>query len=134
MRKALPFGASPAAICVGVKKNTRLLWKALSTRAAAMPSTARPPPMRAKRLCLGFIFLASGDFPLQFDKGLASTRLGEDRFNNHQRRAGAEGTPDVEGVAAHGEEFGCAAPVHDGLTSLNSSTQPAWRSRSRMMA
>jgi hypothetical protein len=66
MRKALPFGASPAATWVGVKKNTRLLWKALSTSAAAMPSTASPPPIRAKRLCLWFhlqFFVEVGDFP-----------------------------------------------------------------------
>jgi hypothetical protein len=46
--------------------------------------------------------------------------------------AGAEGAPDVEGVAAHGEEF--AALPQFMISSLSSSTQVAWRSRSRMMA
>jgi len=32
MRKVRFLGASPEATCVGVKKKTRLLWKALSTR------------------------------------------------------------------------------------------------------
>ncbi len=55
MRKALPRGASLASTWLGLKKNTRLLWKAFSTSAAAMPSAARPAAMIATRLCLGFI-------------------------------------------------------------------------------
>jgi hypothetical protein len=50
MRKLLPLGASPAATWVGEKKNTRLLWKALSTSVATMPRIARPPTIKAMRL------------------------------------------------------------------------------------
>ena len=42
MRNARPCGASFAATCVGVKKNTRFDWNAFSTSAAATPSTASP--------------------------------------------------------------------------------------------
>ena len=50
MRKALPFGASPAATWVGEKKNTRLLWKALSTSAATAPRMTSPADDQRRRL------------------------------------------------------------------------------------
>ena len=49
-RKVRFLGASPEAIWLGVKKKTRLLWKALSTRYAAMLMAAKPPAMMAARL------------------------------------------------------------------------------------
>src|SRR5882672_828546 len=54
MRKVRPCGASFAATCEGVKKNTRFFWKAASTSAAATPSATTPSPIAARRLCLGF--------------------------------------------------------------------------------
>src|SRR5215510_12107397 len=54
MRKVRPSGASFAATCVGLKKNTRFFWNAVSTSAATMPSATRPPPIAASFLCLGF--------------------------------------------------------------------------------
>src|SRR5438552_18393310 len=54
MRKVRPCGASLAATCEGVKKNTKFFWKAASTSAAAMPSAATPTAIAVMRLCLGF--------------------------------------------------------------------------------
>src|SRR5688500_1695814 len=59
MRKVLPLGASLAATCEGVKKNTRLFSNAISTSAVAMPRAAMPSAMAASRLCLGFKLLPS---------------------------------------------------------------------------
>ena len=56
MRKVRPTGASLAATCVGVKKNTRLRLNAVSTSAVATPSAATPSAIQAMRLCLGFTF------------------------------------------------------------------------------
>src|SRR5262245_13841869 len=53
MRKVRPSGASFAATCVGVKKNTRFSLNAVSTSAAALPSATTPTRMRAMRLFLG---------------------------------------------------------------------------------
>src|SRR6266850_196377 len=66
MRKVRPCGASFAATCEGVKKNTRFFWKAASTSAAAMPSAATPTAIAVMRLCLGFTCdygLAAGPSP-----------------------------------------------------------------------
>src|ERR671935_2984270 len=54
MRKVRPTGASCAATCEGVKKNTRFLLNALSTSAVATPSATTPSAIHAMRLCLGF--------------------------------------------------------------------------------
>ena len=53
-RNARSFGASPAAICDGLKKNTRFDWNAFSTSAAATAIAATPAAMIASRLCRGF--------------------------------------------------------------------------------
>src|SRR5437588_2834737 len=55
MRKLRPCGASLAATCEGVKKNTRFFWKAASTSAAATPSDTTPSPIAAMRLYRGFM-------------------------------------------------------------------------------
>jgi hypothetical protein len=65
MRKVRPSGASFAATCVGLKKNTRFFWNAVSTSAATMPSAATPTPIAASFLCLGFTFLFSRKNNLQ---------------------------------------------------------------------
>src|SRR3990170_212848 len=54
MRKVRPCGASLAATCEGVKKNTRFCSNAVSTSAVAAPSATTPRAMAAARLCLGF--------------------------------------------------------------------------------
>src|SRR5688572_33025048 len=54
MRKVRPCGASFAATCDGVKKNTRFFSNAISTSAVAIPSATTPRAMAAMRLCLGF--------------------------------------------------------------------------------
>src|SRR5512145_509651 len=59
-RKLRPWGASPATTWLGLKKNTRLDWNALSTRAATSPRPATPPAMMASFLCLGFMLVLLG--------------------------------------------------------------------------
>src|SRR5258706_6345677 len=54
MRKVRPTGASLAATCDGVKKNTRFLLNAVRTSAVATPSATTPSAIHATRLCLGF--------------------------------------------------------------------------------
>src|SRR6185503_14479181 len=87
MRNRRPFGASFAATCVGVKKNTRFSSNALSTSAVATPSTARPPRIAIRRLVLGF------------------TVHQQDDFERQAREGDSIGAPHVPRVAAHVEEF-----------------------------
>src|SRR5258706_9363228 len=54
MRNARSRGASLEATWLGVKKNTRFDWNALSTSADAMPSAASPLTIQTARLVLGF--------------------------------------------------------------------------------
>src|SRR5262245_7786839 len=89
MRNVLPCGASFAATCEGVKKNTRFCWNAVSTRAVATPSATTPSAIAAMRLCLGF----TCPFPHQKD-------LQGDADEGHPIR-----TPHVPGVTAHREEL-----------------------------
>src|SRR5687768_1859691 len=81
MRKVFPFGASLAATCEGVKKNTRFFSKAISTSAVAMPSAATPSAIAAMRLCLGFTL------PLAVHQ--------HDDFGRQQREADEVSAPDV---------------------------------------
>src|SRR3990170_788517 len=55
MRKVRPCGASLAATCDGVKKNTMFLLNATSTSDATTPSATTPSAMAAMRLCRGFM-------------------------------------------------------------------------------
>src|SRR5512134_3718973 len=96
MRKVRPCGASLAATCEGVKKNTRFFWNADSTSAAAMPSAATPTAIAASRLCLGFTASPPQDIDLEGEAG-------------DGRRVGP---PHVEALAAHRPELAPAAPVH----------------------
>src|SRR5436190_132200 len=89
MRNVRPTGASFAATCEGVKKNTRFLLNAVSTSAVAMPSAATPAAIQAIRLCLGFTF------PLHQ----------HDDLDRKQGKGDAIRTPDVKPVAAHVEEL-----------------------------
>src|SRR5688572_8770422 len=89
MRKVLPSGASCAATCDGVKKNTRFSWNAISTSAVAALSTARPPTMATSRLCLGF----TRPLPQQ------------DNFEREAGEGHGVGPPDVKRVAAHGQKL-----------------------------
>src|SRR6185437_9933470 len=89
MRNVWPSGASCAATCEGVKKNTRFLLNAESTSAVATPSAASPSAIHAIRLCLGFTLSLK-----QYDN-----------LDGEKCESDAVGAPDVERVAAHGEEF-----------------------------
>src|SRR5690242_11960410 len=89
MRKVRPTGASFAATCEGVKKNTRFLLKAESTSAAATPSAATPSAIQASRLCLGFTFSLE-----QYDN------FDGEKCEGHEVRA-----PHIERIASHGEEL-----------------------------
>src|SRR5258706_3875356 len=93
MRNVRPTGASLAATCEGVKKNTRFLLNAVSTSAVAMPSAATRAAIHAIRLCLGFTF------PFHHQKD----------FDGQHSDGHAVGTPNVKPVAAHVEEL--AHPV-----------------------
>src|SRR5689334_25407818 len=92
MRKVLLSGASCAATCDGVKKNTSCSCSAVSTSAAPMPTTVTPHAMAMIRLFLGFTLYQTVNFREQKDE-------------RHAIRA-----PDVPGIAAHGEKFAHAAP------------------------
>src|SRR5437660_11552146 len=89
MRNVRPTGASLAATCDGVKKNTRFLLNAVSTRAVATPRATTPRAIHAMRLCLGFTF---------------SLHQHHD-FDRQQTERHAIGAPDVKRVSAHGEEL-----------------------------
>src|SRR3979411_705859 len=92
MRKVRPCGASFAATCEGVKKNTRFLLNAESTSAAAMPSAARPPTMARVRVCLGCTLV------------LLCWLENEHYFQPKKSKGHAVRAPNVQRVAAHGEE------------------------------
>src|SRR5207249_2181314 len=87
-----PCGASLAATCEGVKKNTRFFWKALSTSAAAMPSAATPTAIAVMRLCLGFT-------------AFSTTVHQQGNLHSEQEKCNPVGTPHVEPVPAHGKKF-----------------------------
>src|SRR5918995_6850670 len=87
MRNKRPCGASFAATCDGVKKNTRLSWNAVSTSAVAAPSAARPPTIASRRLCLGFTFQEKDD------------------FDRKTQERDAIGAPHVPRIAAHVKEI-----------------------------
>src|SRR5258705_10976852 len=80
MRNVRPTGASFAATCEGVKKNTRFWLNAVRTSAVAMPSAATPAAIHAIRLCLGFTL------PLQQQCD----------FDREQGESDAIRTPDLE--------------------------------------
>src|ERR671914_489566 len=83
-----PVGASFAATCEGVKKNTRFSWNAVSTSAVATPSATRPTRIAAMRLCLGF----TRAFRQKHD------------FQEKQEKRYPIGAPYVPRIAAHGEK------------------------------
>src|SRR4051812_391482 len=117
MRKGRFCGASWAATCVGVKKNTRFDWKAFSTSAVATPSAATPPAIHNARLVLGF------KFALLFDAaqraGAAHPQRDDLGHDRHGRRA-----------VAHRQEVAVA----HGAPAASARTQWVRASRSRMMA
>src|SRR5438552_18538659 len=88
MRNVRPTGASLAATCDGVKKNTRFLLNAVRTSAVAMPSAAMPSAIHAMRLCLGFTFA----FHHQIN------------FGCEQQEGHAVGAPYIERIPTHVEE------------------------------
>src|SRR5437764_5855394 len=85
MRNVRPSGASFAATCEGVKKNTRFLLNALRTSAVAMPSAATPSAIQAMRLCLGFTLSLQQ----------------ENHFERQESERNSICSPDVKRVAAH---------------------------------
>src|SRR3982750_998299 len=84
-----PSGASFAATCDGVKKNTRFLLNALRTSAVAMPSAATPSAIQTMRLCLGFTLTLQQENDLEREK----------------TEGNAIRSPDVEGVSTHRKKF-----------------------------
>src|SRR5690349_3933374 len=103
MRKVRPTGASFAATCEGVKKNTRFLLNAVRTSAAAMPSAATPPAIQAIRLCLGFTLAP------QYQIG----------FHRQQDESDPVRAPDVESIAAHVEELAHGNSAISARTRVN---------------
>src|SRR3954471_5616948 len=89
MRKLRPCGALLATTSLGVKKNTRFSWNALSTSAVTAPRATTPITMAAIRLCLGF------------------TRPFHDKDNleGEACECHAVRTPYVPRIAAHRQEF-----------------------------
>src|SRR2546421_11910858 len=92
MRKLRPCGASLAATCEGVKKNTRFFWKALSTSAAAMPSAATPTAIAVMRFGFGF-------------PAFSTTVHQQGNLHSDQEKCNPVGTPHVETIPAHGKKF-----------------------------
>src|SRR2546425_8713629 len=92
MRKVRPCGASLAATCEGVKKNTRFFWKAASTSTAAIPSAATPTAIAVTRLCLGFT-------------AFSTTVYQQGNLHPDQEKCNPVGTPHVEPIPAHGKKF-----------------------------
>src|SRR6266850_2428790 len=77
MRKVRPTGASFAATCDGVKKNTRFLLNAVRTSA-----------VQAMRLCLGFTLAL----------------YQHEHFDSQEREGNAIGAPDVKRITPHVKE------------------------------
>src|SRR4051812_3020857 len=95
MRKVRPSGASFAATCVGLKKNTRFFWNAVSTRAVAMPSATTPSAIAAMRLCLGFM----PSFYLPGGPGAPRTAEKKPHLQRQDRERHGVGRPDEEAMA-----------------------------------
>src|SRR5262247_37269 len=133
-RKARSFGASPAATCDGLKKNTRFDRNALRTSAVAIATATTPTAMNARRLCRSFTsdLARSGAGPLQFGARPQVPSPDRQRLDDQAESDDAEAAPDVRRISAHREELGRARPAH--AASGSSRTQPACRSRSRMIA
>src|SRR5438552_2163248 len=89
MRNVRPTGASLAATCDGVKKNTRFLLNAVRTSAVAMPSAATPSAIHAMRLCLGFTF----SFQQHVD------------LDRQEHKGDAIRAPYIERISTHVEEL-----------------------------
>src|SRR5690242_12583127 len=98
MRKVRPTGASCAATCDGVKKNTRFLLNAVRTSAAATPSATTPRPIQANRLCLGFTLALK-------EKG----HFDREQDNRHAVRA-----PYIPTVSTHGKKVSHARKPKSG--------------------
>src|SRR6266850_8433722 len=88
MRKVRPTGASFAATCDGVKKNTRFLLNAVRTSAVATPSATTPRAIQAMRLCLGFTLAL----------------YQHEHFDSQEREGNAIGAPDVKRITTHVKE------------------------------
>src|SRR5215468_3561172 len=133
-RNARSLGASPAATCDGLKKNTRFERNAFRTSADAIAIALKPAAMNTRRLCRGF----TGDLPggaapaLQLGKRPPVAGPHGERFDDQAQRDHRQAPPDERRPAAHRKELRCAAPAH--AASGSSRTQPACRSRSRMIA
>src|SRR5262245_17579440 len=91
MRKARSRGASFAATWLGVKKNTRFDWNALSTSEAATPRAASPPTIHSARLVLGFKVL------LLFDElhGARAAHAQQDDLRDEHDRRGSVRHPEI---------------------------------------
>src|SRR5438552_699697 len=98
MRKVRPTGASFAATCEGVKKNTRFRLNAISTRVVATPSATTPSAIHAMRLCLGFTL------SLQQHNDL----------DRQQRKRHTVRCPYVKTIPPHGKELAHADPLSRG--------------------
>src|SRR5687768_9712571 len=113
MRNGRSFGASFAATCVGVKKNTKFDWNAFSTSAVATPRPATPAAIHSALLVLGFKVLLLLD-PSQRP---GTSQAQREQLGGHRDGGGAVRHPD-EVIVAH---------------DPNSLTQRVLASRSRMI-
>src|SRR5436190_22959708 len=119
MRKERSFGASFAATCVGVRKNTRFDWNAFNTRVAAMPRAPSPATIQIARLVLGF------KLTLLFDAAQRTRAAPFQCHDLHQHR-------DCERCVGHGD-VETVGMVHV-QPAASARAQCVRRSRSRMMA
>src|SRR3989442_4797556 len=94
MRKVRPTGASLAATCDGVKKNTRFLLNAVRTSAVATPSATTPSAIHAMRLCLGFTL----------------SLYQQHHFDREQHERDSIAAPHVERITAHVKEVAHRRP------------------------
>src|SRR5688572_25064132 len=126
MRNGRSFGASFAATCVGVKKNTRFDWNAFSTSAVATPRPATPAAIHNALLVLGFKVLLLLDSPQR----AGTSQAQRDQLRGYRDRRGAVRHPD-EVIVAHGFVTPAAAPAALGRGPF-SRTHRVRLSRSRM--
>src|SRR6185437_15060024 len=98
MRNGRDAGASFAATCDGVKKNTRFDWNAFSTSATATPRTTTPAPIHRKRRCRWASRLRA--HAQRVERALAP-RTHRDDLDDDREGGHAVRHPDVPRVTAH---------------------------------
>src|SRR5258707_14882884 len=106
MRNVFPTGASLVAICVGLKKKTRLFRKAPSTSQVAAPIAARHAKIKTTLLWRFFIrILKLGLFGASSARELSLTANQHQHFRAQQHEGYAIRSPDVQRVTTHREKL-----------------------------